>query len=60
VALNMSDAPQSVKLDLHKVAAPSAKAATLVAVGAKTSADGGSLRLQPYGVYVAKVDSRLR
>jgi hypothetical protein len=59
VALNMSDAVQSVKLDLIKVAAPSAKATTLIAVGAKPSEDR-SVSLEPYGVYVAKVDSRLR
>ena len=61
VALNMSASAQSVKLELGKVAAPSAKATVLVAVGAKTSPDGtGTVSLEPYGVYVAKVDSRLR
>jgi hypothetical protein len=59
VALNMSDSPQSVKLELGKVAAPSAKATTLVSAGAKASEDR-SLSLHPYGIYVAKVDSRLR
>jgi len=61
VALNMSGSPQSVKLEMAKVAAPSAKATALVAVGAKTSPDAmGTVSLEPYGVYVAKVDSRLR
>ena len=59
VALNMSESAQSVTLELGKVAAPSAKATTLVSVGAKASEDR-KLTLEPYGVYVAKVDSRLR
>ncbi|MBV9885694.1 MAG: alpha-glucosidase C-terminal domain-containing protein, partial [Acidobacteria bacterium] len=61
VALNMSGSPQNVKLELQKVAAPSAKTTTLVAVGAKTSPKAmRTISLEPYGVYVAKVDSRLR
>jgi alpha-glucosidase len=60
VALNMSESAQKVKLEMSKIAAPSARAATLVAVGAKNSPDGVELNLEPYGVYVAKVDSRLR
>jgi alpha-glucosidase len=59
VALNMSESQRSVKLELSKVAAPSAKATTLVSSGAKTSEDR-NLTLEPYGIYVAKVDSRLR
>jgi alpha-glucosidase len=59
VALNMSESQQSVTLDLSKVAAPSARATTLLSVGAKASEDR-KLTLEPYGVYVAKVDSRLR
>ena len=61
VALNMSESAQSVKLELGKVAAPSARAATLIAVGAKASpGDTATISLEPYGVYVAKIDSRLR
>ncbi len=70
VALNMSDSTQSVKLELGKVAAPSAKPTTLIAVGAKGGAfstemdryksDDTIVSLKPYGIYVAKVDSRLR
>jgi hypothetical protein len=59
VALNMSDSPHIVRLELGKVAAPSAKATTLVSAGAKAS-DDRKLTLDPYGIYVAKVDSRLR
>jgi hypothetical protein len=68
--LNMSDSPQSVKLDMSKVAAPSARATTLIAVGAKGGSfsaeysrvkdEGTTVSLEPYGIYVAKVDSRLR
>jgi alpha-glucosidase len=70
VALNMSDSVQNVKLELGKVAAPSARAMTLIAVGAKSGtfstemdrlrSDGTIVSLEPYGIYVAKVDSRLR
>jgi len=61
VALNMSDAAQTVRLEMSKVAAPSAQATSLVAAGAKASAvDAATISLEPYGVYVAKVDSRLR
>jgi alpha-glucosidase len=61
VALNMSDSAQSLKLERGKVAAPSARATVLVAVGAKASAeDAAMISLEPFGVYVAKVDSRLR
>ena len=61
VAVNMSASGQSVKLERGKVAAPSATATVLVAVGAKASPeDAAKIGLEPYGVYVAKVDSRLR
>jgi alpha-glucosidase len=61
VALNMSETAQNFKLELHKVAAPSARPKALVAAGAKASAEAAAMiSLEPYGVYVAKVDSRLR
>jgi alpha-glucosidase len=70
VALNMSDSAQKVKLELGKVAAPSARATTLIAIGAKVGtfstemdrfkSDDTIVSLEPYGIYVAKVDSRLR
>jgi alpha-glucosidase len=52
VALNMSDAPQTVKLGLKQRGFASAK--SLVATG-KSAAQGGQISLQPYGVFIGEL-----
>jgi len=61
VALNMSAARQSVKLDFSKLGTLAIKMTTLAAAGAKKASDGSaSVTLEPYGVYVAKLGTGAR
>jgi alpha-glucosidase len=52
VALNMSDAPQTVKLGLKQKGLASAK--RLVATG-KSAAQGDQISLEPYGVFIGEL-----